>query len=379
LDFEWSDAHNDFRRRVRRVIEDQLPTDWAEKSRFDTGSKYVSEFSRRFCPVLAEHELLIPHWPKAVGGGGLDPFHHWILGEEMFAVGEPRSYQYMNVNWAGPAILRYGTPEQKEFYITPIAQGVKIWCQGFSEPGAGSDLAALKTRAVATDRGYVINGSKIWTSGASLADYCFLLARTGEGKRDISVFLVPMDSPGVEARVIPNLNGERSLHEVFLTDVEVPHFALLGGENQGWPIILSVIHDERVGLPRYVLPMLGLDRAVQYLSAKRRFDARAQMRAAQARAACEAARNLCLEVVTERAKGRPPTAKTYVARYAIVAADRLTSDFMSDFLMEEVIENVDPLIVVTYKRAASSGVAAGSSEMQLNNIARDLLHLPREG
>lgn len=377
MNFEWTAAQQDFRRRVRAVIEDQLPADWAEQSNFDASSRYVSEFSRQFCPVLAEHGLLIPHWPKAVGGEGLDPFHHWILGEELFSVGEPRSYQYMNVNWAGPAILRHGTPPQCERLIPEITQGRKIWCQGFSEPSAGSDLAALRTRAVRTDRGYVLNGQKIWTSGASLADYCFLLARTGEARKDISVFLLPMSTPGIDVRIIPSFNGERSFHEVFLTDVEVPFDALLGEEGGGWKIVLSVLHDERIGLPRYMLTMRGLDRAVECLREEGRFDDRVRMAAGDARAACNAAQSLCLKVVNDRAAGREPGPDTYIARYALVAADRKAADMIGDYLMDRVIANDDALLAAAYRRTASSGIAAGSAEIQLNNISRDRLGLPK--
>jgi alkylation response protein AidB-like acyl-CoA dehydrogenase len=377
MDFNWTPQQQDFRRRVRAAVEEMLPADWEEKSNFDTGSQYVSEFSRWFCPQLAERGLLIPHWPKKYGGEGLDPFHHWILGEELFVVGEPRSYQYMNVNWAGPAILKFGTPDQCERLVTEICAGTRIWCQGWSEPGAGSDLAAMKTRAVRTDRGYVINGQKIWTSGASLADYNFLLARTGDGRKEISVFLVPMSTPGIDVRIIPNFNGQRSFHEVFLSDVEVPHDALLGEEGGGWPIVLSVLHNERIGLPRYTLTMRGLEHAVQCLREDGRFDSRAQEAAGIARAACEAARNLCLKVVNERSQGREPGPDTFIARYALVWADRKASDLIGSFLGDRLVANDDPLLSATYRRAASAGIAAGSAEMQLNTISRDLLGLPR--
>lgn len=377
MDFEWTAKQQEFRQRVRTALDEHLPSDWAEKSQYDASAKYVSEFSRTFCPMLAARGLLIPHWPKQSGGEGLDPFHHWILGEEMFSVGEPRSYQYMNVNWAGPAILKFGSAEQCDRLIPEIVQGRKIWCQGFSEPNAGSDLAALRTKAVQTDQGFLINGQKIWTSGASLADYCFMLARTGEGRKEISVFLVPMTTPGIEVRIIPSFNGERSFHEVFFTDVEVPHNALLGELGCGWDVVLSVLHNERIGLPRYMLTMRGLDRAVECLREESRFDGRAQMAAGDARAACSAAQNLCLKVVNDRATGRDPGSGTFIARYALVWADRKAADFIGDFLIDRVIANDDPLLSAAYRRTASSGIAAGSAEMQLNNISRDHLGLPK--
>lgn len=377
MDFNWTAEQVAFRKRVREVIASALPADWAEKSRYDTSSQYISGFSRKFCPLLAKEGLLIPHWPVELGGGGLDPFHHWIVGEEMIYEGEPRSYQYMNVNWVGPAIIKYGTEAQRREHISRIASGTRIWCQGFSEPSAGSDLAALSTRAVRHGDDYVINGSKIWTSGASLADDCFMLARTGEpGTRGISVFLVPTGTPGIEIRVIPNFMGQFSLHEVFFTDVKVPGSALLGEENKGWEIVRSVLHNERIGMPRYMLSMRVLDHAMHLLQERNADNDCTRERAALAKSALDAARYLALGVISRRARGEPVDSSTNIARYALVAADRHVADFLCDFLHEDVIADTDPLISVGFKRTGSTGLAAGSAEIQLNLISKNRLELP---
>lgn len=379
MDFEWSPEHLEFRAKLRGVIAAALPEDWPVKSRFDPSSRYVSEFSRTFCPQLAAQGLLIPHWPKELGGGGLDAFHHWILGEEMFAAGEPRSYQYMNVNWVGPAIIKYGTDAQKSRYISEIASGNVIWCQGFSEPSAGSDLAALGTTAVREGDDYVINGSKIWTSGASFADYCFLLARTGPaGTRGISVFLIPTDLPGIDIRVVPSFAGERSFHEVFLSDVVVPADAMLGTENDGWSIVRAVLHNERIGAPRYTLSMRVLDRAMDVLRARDADCAQARARAAQAMSALEAARQLALRVIDGRVKGVGADGTTNIARYALVAADRLVADFLADFMRDELVSETDHLLSAGFRRTGSTGLAAGSAEVQLNLISKHLLDLPAD-
>jgi len=379
MDFEWTADQRRFRRRVRDLLEQLLPPDWDVRSGYDTSSRYVSEFSRTFCPILAREGLLIPHWPKEYGGEDLDPYYHWILGEELFAVGDPRSYQYMNVNWAGPAILRYGTEEQKAEHIGRIAAGTHIWCQGFSEPSAGSDLAALSTKAQRTDRGWVIDGVKIWTSGASLADFCLMLARTGPDRHaGISVFLVPMGTAGITARPIPNFMGEFSLHETTFDQVEVPASALLGAENDGWTIVRHIMHNERIGQPRYALAMRGMDRAVALLKQKGRFSGQAvRADAAKAHAALLAARSLALQVIDARAKGQAPTAFTSIARYALVSADRCVADFLGAYLREELMDRQDPLITATYRRTGSTGLAAGAAEIQLNLIGRDYLQLPK--
>lgn len=377
MDFNWTDEQTEFRQRLQGIVARALPADWGEKSRYDTSSAYMSEFSRGFCPMLAGEGLLIPHWPVELGGGGMDPFHHWILGEEMFYAGDPRSYQYMNVNWVGPAIIQYGTDAQRREHIGRIAGGTIIWCQGFSEPSAGSDLAALSTRAERRGDGYVLNGSKIWTSGASLADYCFLLARTGgPGTHGISVFLLPTKMPGIEIRVVPSFMGQYSFHEVFLTDVQVPAEMRLGEENKGWTIVRSVLHNERIGQPRYMLSMRVLEHAMGLLVARGEDTEPARARAAQAWAGLEAARYLALGVIDRRAKKLPVDTSTNIARYALVTADRLVADFLCDFLHDDVVADIDPLISVGFRRTGSTGLAAGSAEIQLNLISKHHLQLP---
>lgn len=379
MDFSWTKEQRDFRYRVRNFLEKTLPSDWEAKSKYDTSSGYVSEYSRTFCPLLAQQGLLIPHWPKAYGGEDLDPYYHWILGEELFAVGDPRSYQYMNVNWVGPAILQYGTEAQKAEHLGRIVAGTHIWCQGFSEPSAGSDLAALSTTAQRTDTGYVIDGVKIWTSGASLADYCLMLARTGPDRYEgISVFLVSMKTPGISARPIPNFMGEFSLHETVFNQVEVPFEALLGEENAGWQIVRQIMHNERIGQPRYSLSIRGLDRAVAMLKDKNRFGSQAvRADAGRAYAALQSARSLSLQVIDARAKRLPPSAITSIARYALVSADRYVADFLSGYLHDELMERTDPLLSATYRRTGSTGLAAGAAEIQLNLISRDFLQMPK--
>jgi len=379
MNFDWSPEQLAFRQRVQSFLRANLPADWGRLSRsFDTGSDAVAAFARDFCPKLAAEGLLVPHWPVEYGGQGLDAWHHWILNEEMFAAGEPRSYQYMSVNWAGPAIIGFGTEAQKAEHLHRIAAGQVFYCQGFSEPNAGSDLPALQTRAERTEQGFRINGSKIWTSAASFADYCVLLARTGgAGRRGITAFLLPMSSPGITVKVIKGLQGQRAFHEVFFDDVEAPGSTVLGEVDGGWGVVAAILHNERIGVPRYALTIRGLEHACALLDQEGRLDAPGvRAAAAVARAACEGARLQCYGVIDARVKGRPPSADTNLARYALVAADRLVADFIGEFLSHRLIANDDPVLNAAYRRAGSSGIAAGAAEIQLNAIAKNHLQLP---
>jgi alkylation response protein AidB-like acyl-CoA dehydrogenase len=380
MNFGWSPQETAFRESVRAFLARELPSDWEALSREGPGSVEQTRFSLEFCPKLAAAGLLVPHWPERFGGRGSNPWEQLILAEEMWAQGEPRGAQYMNVNWIGPTLMRFGTEAQKERYLPEMAAGRGIWCQGFSEPSAGSDLASLRTRALPRGDCYVINGSKVWTSYAGLADTCFLLARTGDGgKSGIAILLVPMDTPGISVRPIPSVIGMGDIHEVFFDDVVVPQHCRLGEEGQAWPIIRHALANERVGLPRYAYSLRVLDRAVAHLQEAGRFDDPIiRARAGRARTACEAARMLAYRVADLRAKGHPPGADASVARVAVVAADHAVTDFALEFLPDLFSGNSFPLLLAHHERAIVSGIASGAAEIQLNLVAQEFLGLPRE-
>ncbi|MBX3608709.1 MAG: acyl-CoA dehydrogenase family protein [Hydrogenophaga sp.] len=380
MDFSWSAEQAELRQRVRDLLARELPPDWDHTSRHGPGSPGQTAFSLDFCPRLAAAGLLVPHWPVEFGGSGAPPWHHFIIGEELWAAGEPRGAQYMNVNFIGQTLMRFGSPEQQRRYLPPMAAGQAIWCQGFSEPSAGSDLASLRTRAERQGDAYVINGSKIWTSYAGLAQTCFLLARTGgAGRQGICIFLVPMDTPGITVRAIPSLIGEGDIHEVFFDNVVVPADCRLGEEGQAWPIIGWALSHERVGIARYAFSRRVLDGMVQQLQSQGRFDDPVvQSRAGQALAACEAARLLVYRVIDQRAQGLPPSADANLARTAVIAADHQVSDFGLSFLPDTYVGNGHPLHLSHHERAIAAGIAAGAAEIQLNLVAHDFLKLPRE-
>jgi alkylation response protein AidB-like acyl-CoA dehydrogenase len=379
MDFSWTGEQSEFRQRVRQFIDERLPADWERLTEgLDVGSDFTVAFSRTFCPALARAKLLVPHWPVAYGGLGADAWHHWILNEEMIRSGEPRSYQYMSVNWAGAALMQFGTAAQKADLLPRIAAGALFFCQGFSEPNAGSDLASLATSARRDGPGWRITGQKIWTSAASFADYCILLARTGgSGRKGITVFLVPMASAGIAVRVIPSKMGARALHEVFFEDVRVGPDAVLGAVDSGWDVVGRILHNERIGIPRYIISLYALERALALLGRDGLVNDIVQLQAKRARAACEAARLQCYKVIDARVKGAAPSAETYLARVGLVMADRLVAEFLGDHVMDRLAAGDDPVIAGAYRRTAATGIASGAAEIQLDLIARAHLQLPR--
>jgi len=380
VEFDWSPEQQTLRERVRALLQRELPPDWEVLSRHGPGSRQQTEFSLTFCPALAAEGLLVPHWPREWGGRDASAWEHFIIGEELWSAGEPRGAQYMNVNFIGQTIMRFGSDAQKMQHLPDMAAGRSIWCQGFSEPSAGSDLASLSTRAQRNGTDYVINGSKVWTSYAAMARHCFLLARTGgPGKGGIAIFLVPMDTPGITVRPIPSLIGTGDIHEVFFDDVVVPEETRMGEEGQAWPIIGYALSHERVGIARYAFSRSVLDRMVSLLQARGQFDDPVvQSQAGKALASCEAARLLVYRVVDQRTNGLPPSADSNVARVAVIAADNAVADFGLNYLADTFSGLDHPLHLSHHERAIAAGIASGAAEIQLNLVAHEYLHLPRE-
>jgi alkylation response protein AidB-like acyl-CoA dehydrogenase len=379
MKFDWADDHQKFRARLRAFLAAHLPPDWEERAHHGPGSEEQTAFSREFCGKLAAAGLLIPHWPQEWGGQGLDPWCQIILAEEMWMAGEPRGAQYMNVNWIGPTLMRYGSAAQRERYLPPIARGDAIWCQGFSEPDSGSDLASLRTKAVRDGDVYRISGQKIWTSYAGLAETCFLLARTSpDRKRGISIFLVPMTSDGITVRSIPSLIGEGDIHEVFFDEVIVPVEARLSEEGDAWEIAAFSLNNERLGIPRYALARKSLERAVSVLQARGSFGQDAvRFRAARAASLCEAARLSSYGLIDQRARGMTITGEASSARVATVMAERAVAEFVVENLPEALCDG-EPLLKAHHQRGIVAGIASGAAEIQLNLVAGDVLGLPRE-
>jgi len=382
MEFGWSPDETKLRERIRDLLSRNLPPDWEQVSTHGPGSAAQTGFSRQFCAALAEEGLLIAHWPEEFGGNAMPAWHQFIMGEELWAAGEPRGPQYMNVNWIGPVLMRFGTKQQQERFLPAIRQGDAIWCQGFSEPSAGSDLAALRTAAVPVEGGYRVSGAKVWTSYAGLADNCFLLARVpataggATGKSGIVILLTDMASPGIQVKQIPALIGEGDIHEVFFDDVFVPQENRLGAEGQAWDIINYALQHERVGIARYEFSRRMLDRAVQRLQSDGRWDDPVvQDRAGLALMMCEAARMMVYRVVDGKARDLPPDAFGSLARWSVVSADNAVNAFLTEFLPEGLLGE-SPVQVAHHQRAIAAGIASGAAEIQLDLAARRWLGLP---
>ncbi len=250
MDLEFTDELRDFRREVRAFIEERLPGDLRTKvERFLTLGK---DDYLRWQDILAEKGWLVHSWPEEYGGTGWSPVQHYIFEEEMARANAPRIVPF-GPKMVGPVICTFGTDAQKAKYLPDIAGNRTWWCQGYSEPDAGSDLASLRTRAIRDGDHYVVNGAKTWTTGAHWADMMFCLVRTDTGAKPqegISFVLVDMRDPGVEVRPIVTIDGGREINTVHLTDVKVPVEDRVGEENRGWTCAKFLLGHERFGIAR---------------------------------------------------------------------------------------------------------------------------------
>ena len=239
-----------FRKRIRAFFRDRLPPDVREATR--NGQQLSRGRLVAWHEILAAEGLLVPHWPREWGGQGWTVAQQMIHDEEL-ALNDAPELNSITFDMIGPVLIRYGTGAQKDRFLPAIASGRQWWCQGYSEPNAGSDLASLRTRAERKDDRYVLNGSKIWTSYAQYADWMFCLVRTrpdGKPQEGISFLLVDMKSPGITVRPIVGIHGWVVFNEVFLDNVEVPVDQLIGEENRGWTVAKSLLEFERLKLAR---------------------------------------------------------------------------------------------------------------------------------
>ena len=248
MDLSFSAEDRAFRDRVRRFVADNLPSDVA--ARVKRGHHLDKENIRGWNGILAAKGWAAPSWPVEYGGADWSATHRYIFEEECAEAGAPGLSPF-GVTMIGPVIFTYGSPAQKTYHLPKILTGEHFWCQGYSEPGSGSDLASLATRAVPDGDDYVINGQKIWTTHAHFADWMFCLVRTklaGKPQEGISFLLIDMQSPGITVQPIITLDRGHSLNQVFFDDVRVPQSNRIGEQDKGWTYAKFLLGYERAAI-----------------------------------------------------------------------------------------------------------------------------------
>jgi alkylation response protein AidB-like acyl-CoA dehydrogenase len=403
VDVSYPAEVESFRAQVRTVLATELPPGWpgigAIADRED-----AERFAAQWRHSLYRRGLLGITWPRQYGGRGLSRLHQVVLVEELARAGVPygEHTDLFGVKMLGSTLLRWGTPEQKARFLPRILSGADRWCQGFSEPDAGSDLASLATRATLQGGEWVIDGQKIWTSVAHRANWIFLLARTepqARGHQGISFLLCPLDQPGVEIRPIRQLTGDSDFNEVFFTGARTPADLVIGAPGEGWKVAMTLLGHER-GEEAATNPILfkaELDRLFALAAERGRDrDPLIRQRLAWCHARVEIMRYLGYRILTQVQNGTDlgpaaSVAKLYWSEYH-VAATELALDIQG--LAGLVPEGRGPLRAVrtddpgapnssgswlgAFLNARAGTIYAGTSEVQRNILAETVLGLPRE-
>jgi alkylation response protein AidB-like acyl-CoA dehydrogenase len=397
VDFSLSLDQEGFRERVRAWLELNIPRQWVRRA---MGSSEVPrpeayEFLREWQRKLWEAGLIGLTWPKEYGGQGLSFVEEMIVHQEMALLKAPSILNILGVGMAGPTIIAYGTEAQKTRYPAKILSADEIWCQGYSEPNAGSDLASLQTRAVKDGDTWVINGQKVWTSLAHLADWMMLLARTDPDApkhKGITYFLLDMKLPGVTVKPLKQLTGDAEFSEVFFDNVRVPESQVLGGVNNGWQVGLTTLMYERLALGfglqvRLRIALDGLVEMARHVEKSGRLttkDPVLRQKLAQLWIETESLKYTGARAITKLLRGELPGPEASAGKMVWVDVHQRLQELAMEIEgpysqlvggSERAIES--GIWQYSFLRSRANSIEGGTAEIQKNIIGERVLGLPK--
>jgi alkylation response protein AidB-like acyl-CoA dehydrogenase len=391
MDYRFTPEQEAFRTEIQQFLRAELPEDALEHEEGIGVSDEAWEFGRQFQKKLAARGWLVPHWPKQYGGNDMGIMEQVIMREEMAYARSPLP-DIFGVNMLGPILMLYGTDEQKRQHLSGIASAEVMWCQGYSEPGSGSDLASLQTKAVRDGDDYVINGQKIWTSNAHRADWMFVLVRTdpeAPKHKGISFLLTPTKVPGFSTRPLINLAGQHGFNEVFFEDVHVPRQNLVGEENRGWYVGAALLDFERSGIGQAAGSKRNLEDLVEYVrgagNGANGFNETARNKLAELAIECEVGRYLAYRVASIQARGEVPNAESSMAKgYLSELTQRVAATGVNIMGLSGQVRGESKRwaklrggFTMAYMATLGQTIAGGTSEIQRNIIAQRGLGLSR--
>ncbi len=394
MDFRYSTEEEAFRAELRAWLTEHLPRHFAPGELDEE-----QDPDARFEKLLAWHRAMHAggwvgiHWPREYGGRGATLMQQVVYAEEMGEAGAPAPINPIAIMMVGPTLMQWGSEEQKRRFIPTMLSAEEIWCQGYSEPNAGSDLASLQTRAVEEGDDFIVTGQKVWTSLAHRADWCILLCRTDPSAPKhlgISYLLVDMHSPGITVRPLVQITGDAEFNEVFFDAVRVPKANLVGRTNEGWQVAMTTLQHERVGLGN-VYQFDRLIRELVTLAQRRTMNGRPAIddpyvRQRLATLATDAAALRCTQYrqVTRRVRGEPPGPEASVAKLFGTELNLRIVDFASELLGPAgLIDRRSGVTDDTTKwlrrilAVRAFTIGGGTSEVQRNIIGERVLKLPR--
>jgi alkylation response protein AidB-like acyl-CoA dehydrogenase len=373
MDFRDDPDEVQFRQGFRAWLVANIPTDPAP-----LGGAERAHFWRTWHHMLYEGGWMGLSWPVEYGGRGLPATYEAIFNDEIGAAGAPPA---PHVSFLGRALLHYGSDTQRRRFLPALLSGEEVWCQGFSEPDAGSDLGALSTRALLTGDHYVVNGQKTWTSDAAWADWCLLLARTDPTvakHAGISTLIVDMHQPGVEVRPIRQANGDAEFNEVFFTDASVAADQIVGHPGQGWNIAMTTVGYERgpadVGFSSRYARMI---RELETTARQRQIGAVQRLDLARAFVRVSVLRAHVLRDLSARVDGAAPGPEGSITKLLATQTDQLLHRVDMDLAAPEPLVGDRPDVLADYLYSRAASIYGGTSEIQRTLIAERLLDLPR--
>lgn len=398
MDIHFSEQELAFRDEVRAFLKSELPKDIADKVRL--GKKLTKQDHQRWQAILSGRGWYAANWPVEYGGTGWSVVKKHIFEEECAAAGAPRLISF-GINMVAPVIIKFGTAEQKAHYLPRILDGSDWWCQGYSEPGAGSDLASLKTRAVPDGDHYIVNGQKTWTTLGQHANWIFCLVRTDPAAKPqagISFLLIDMNTPGISVQPIITLDGAHEVNEVFFENVRVPVENRVGAENDGWTCAKYLLTHERtgqagIGISKAALAHLKTIAAQEMIAGRPALeDPLLRLRIAEVEMRLMAVEMSTLRILARAQAGSVPGAESSIlkitgseVRQAISdLARRVLGPHALPFLADELqLEHEDAPLHADYSASPAAqyfnlrklSIYGGSNEIQKNILAKAQLGL----
>ena len=407
---DWNDSPTQraFRVEVREFLRDRLPAYYANPEprqraaghaggwQFDMkrGEPTARAAAQDWVDALAERRWVAPHWPAEYGGGGLTPIEQFILRQELAQAGAP-PVGGPGINMLGPTLIIHGTEEQKQRFLAPTLTGEIAWAQGYSEPGAGSDLASLQTRAARDGDEYVLNGQKIWTSSAHKADWIFVLARTdldSPKHRGISFLLMDITTPGISVRPIISAGWEHATNESFYDDVRAPVNQRVGEENRGWYVAMTLLDHERSNIAGAIEQQRSLNQLIRYCRSDegRTYERVSTLPSVRSEiadrfVAAEVLFNFSCRIVSMQNAGQVPNYEASTTKlFGSELSQAVQQTGMRAFGLyanlwdpEDPRSPLDARFTQRSVHNISSTIAGGTSEIQRNIIATRGLGLPR--
>lgn len=390
MDFSYTPEEEAFRQEVRTWLEPNLRAhraEWGEDE--DEFTQHPSSpASMAWHKRLYDGGWVGMHWPREYGGRGATLMQQVVFTEENMRLGAPPEVNGMGINMVGPMLMHYGTEAQRQRYLQHILSAEEIWCQGFSEPGSGSDLASLATRAVEDGDDFVVTGSKIWTSNAHNAHWCLLLARTDPEvpkHKGITCLLLDMHTPGITIRPLVQMTGDAEFNQVFFDQVRIPKSRVLGKVHEGWRVAISTLSHERGGI-RQFMRLYRVVRRLEDLARQRGVNHDPVMRQhlAHIRVDTEVQRLTGLRALTKQLRGEPPGPEGSIQKLAFsrlyMRAVQLAEQILGPYTqLDKGARHAVADGHWTFQSlfARRYGIAGGTDQIQLNIIGERQLGLPK--